>query len=174
MVTAFKIAKNLNEVSHEELISALRSHKIELDANEPQKKGKSIALKSNNKKYTNAFQAEEEESDESESEEEEDELSLLSIRVNQLWKSKQKRFKNFKRPEKGESSEHRRSGKKKVTCYECKEPGHYKSECPKLQGEKPKKRFQKKKGLMETWDDSDSSESESDSEDKQANITLMS
>src|SRR4051812_29030125 len=36
MVTAFKIAKNLNEVSLEELISALRSHEIELDANEPQ------------------------------------------------------------------------------------------------------------------------------------------
>src|SRR3954466_10465127 len=46
MVIAFKIAKNLNEVSLEELISALRSHEIELDANEPQKKGKSIALKS--------------------------------------------------------------------------------------------------------------------------------
>src|SRR3954464_15308359 len=50
MVTAFKIAKNLNEVSLEELISALRSHEIELDANEPKKKGKSIVLKSNNKK----------------------------------------------------------------------------------------------------------------------------
>src|SRR4051812_6556202 len=70
MVTAFKIAKNLNEVSLQELIIALRSHEIELDANEPQKKGKSIALKSNNKKCTNVFQAEEEESDESESEEE--------------------------------------------------------------------------------------------------------
>src|SRR4051812_22574831 len=76
MVTAFKIAKNLNEVSLEELISALRSHEIKLDANEPQKKGKSITLKSNNKKCTNAFQAEEEDSEESESkEEEDDELS---------------------------------------------------------------------------------------------------
>src|SRR3954468_9429405 len=43
MVIAFKIAKNLNEVSLEELISALRSHEIDLDANEPQQKGKSIA-----------------------------------------------------------------------------------------------------------------------------------
>src|SRR4051812_34487224 len=60
MVTAFKIAKNLNEVSLEEFISALRSHEIESDANEPQKKGKSIALKSNYRKCTNAFQAKEE------------------------------------------------------------------------------------------------------------------
>src|SRR4051812_1522757 len=87
MVTAFKIAKNMNEVSLEELISTLRSHEIELDANEPQKKGKTITLKSKNKNYANAFQAEEEESDESEEEEEDDdddELSLLSRRVNQL------------------------------------------------------------------------------------------
>src|SRR4051812_47537080 len=176
MVTAFKIAKDLNEVSLEELISALRSHEIELDANEPQKKGKSIALKFNYKKCTNAFQAEQEDSEESESEEEEDELSMISRRVNQLWKSKQRKFKNFrssKKPERGESSGIRRSDKKKVTCYECNEPGHYKNECQKLQKEKPKKKFHKKKGIMATWDDSDSSESESDSEGEQANIVLM-
>src|SRR3954463_12329224 len=174
MVTAFKIAKNLNEVSLEELISALRSHEIELDANEPQKKGKSIALKSNLKKCTNAFQAEEVDSEESESEEE-DELSMISRRVNQLWKSKQWKFKSFrgsKKPERGESSGGRRSDKKKVICYECNEPGHFKNECPKLQKENPKKNFHKKKGLMATWDDSES-ESESDSEGEQANFALM-
>src|SRR3954470_17758193 len=101
---------------------------------------------------------------------------MISRRVNQLWKSKQWKFKNFrssKRPERGESSGHRRSDKKKVTCFEYKEPGHYKNECPKLQREKPKKKFEKKKGLMATWDDSDSSDQESDSKDEQANIALM-
>src|SRR4051812_48614604 len=136
-------AKNLNEVSLEELISALRSHEIELDANELQKKGKSIALKSNFKKCTNAFQAKEEDPEESESEEE-DELSMISRRVNQLWKSKQRKFKSFrgsKKFERGESSGGRRSDKKKVVCYECNEPGHFKNECPKLQKENPKKKF---------------------------------
>src|SRR3954462_5473163 len=101
---------------------------------------------------------------------------MISRRVNQFWKSKHMKFKNFKsskKLEKGESSRSRRYDKKKVTCFECNEPGHYKSECPKLQKEKPKKKFHKKKGLMETWDDSDSSKSESDSEGEQANITLM-
>src|SRR4051812_42292316 len=175
MVTAFKIAKNLNEVSLEELISALRSHGIELDANEPQKKGKSIALKSNFKKFTNAFQAEEVDSEESESEEEEDELSMISRRVNQFWKSKQRKFKSFrssKKFERGESSGGRRCDKKKVIYYEWNEPGHFKNECPKLQKENPKKKFHKKKGLMATWDDSES-ESESDSEGEQANFALM-
>src|SRR4051812_29607821 len=84
MVTAFMVAKNLNEVSLEELISALRSHEIELDANEPLKKGESTALKSLNKKCTNAFQAEEEDSEELESEEEDDEQSMIFKRVNLL------------------------------------------------------------------------------------------
>src|SRR3954465_4122319 len=171
MVTAFKIAKNLNEVSLEELISALRSHEIELDANEPQKKGKSIALKSNIKKCTNAFQAKEEDPEESESEEEEDELSMISRRLNQLWKTKQRKFRGFrssKRFEHGESSDERRSDKKKVMCYECNEPGHFRNECPNLQKENPKKKFHKKKGLMATWD-----ESKDDSEDEQANCALM-
>src|SRR3954463_16662440 len=173
MVTAFKIAKNLNEVSLEELISALRSHEIELDANEPQKKGKSIALKSNIKKCTNAFQAKEEDPEESESEEEEDELSMISRRLNQLWKTKQRKFRGFrssKRFEHGESSDDRRSDRKKVMCYECNEPGHFRNECPKLQKENPKKKFHKKKGLMATWDES---EDDSDSEDEQANCALM-
>src|SRR3954463_5823926 len=172
MVTAFKIAKNLNEVSLEELISALRSHEIELDANEPQKKGKSIALKSNIKKCTNAFQAREKDPEESESEEE-DELSLISRRLNQLWKNKQRKFRGVrssKKFERGESSDDRRSDKKKVMCYECNEPGHFRNECPTLQKENPKKKFHKKKGLMETWDES---EDDSDSEDEQANCALM-
>src|SRR4051812_45689638 len=172
MVIAFKIAKNLNEVSLEELISALRSHEIELDANEPQKKGKSIALKSNFKKCTNAFQDEEEDSEESESEEE-DELSMISRRLNQLWKTKQRKFRGVrssKRFEHGESSDERRSDKKKVMCYECNEPGHFKNECPKLQKENPKKKFHKKKGLMATWDES---ELESGSDSEQANCALM-
>src|SRR4051812_24753750 len=98
---------------------------------------------------------------------------MISRRVNQLWKSKQRKFRGFrssKRFERRESSGGRRSDKKKVVCYECNEPGHFKNECPKLQKENPKKKFHKKKGLMETWDDS---ESESESESEQANLALM-
>ncbi|XP_058768682.1 uncharacterized protein LOC131642460 isoform X1 [Vicia villosa] len=100
---------------------------------------------------------------------------MISRRVNKLWKSKQRKFRGFrssKRFERGESSGDRRSDKKKVVCYECNEPGHYKNECPKLQKENPKKKFHKKKGLMATWDDSES-ESESDSEGEQDNFALM-
>ena len=173
MVTALKLAKNLNEISLEELISSLRSHEIELEEDEPQqKKGKSLALKSNKKYETKAFQAEEESSSSSSSEE--DELSLISRRVKQLWKHRQKKFRNT-RSSNESSSGHKKTRNKEVVCFECKEPGHYKSDCPKLQKEKPKKKFtkEKKKSLMATWDDSESSEEESESEDEHANIALM-
>ena len=42
----FKLAKDLNNVSLEELVSPLRSHEIELEEDEPQKRGKSVALNS--------------------------------------------------------------------------------------------------------------------------------
>ena len=47
MAIALKLAKDLNKISMEELISSLRSHEIELEADKPQKQGKPLALKSN-------------------------------------------------------------------------------------------------------------------------------
>ena len=82
MVTALKLAKDLNKISLEELVSSLRSHEIELEEDEPQKQGKPLALKSNRKYDSKVLQAVEETSDESLSEE--DELSPLSRRVNQI------------------------------------------------------------------------------------------
>src|ERR1044072_2521604 len=76
MVTALKVAKDLNLICLEELISSLRSHEIELQADEPQRRNKSVALKSNSKKIK-ARQAEEE-SEDSEESYDEDELSLIS------------------------------------------------------------------------------------------------
>ena len=46
VVTALKLAKDLNNISLEELVSSLRSHKIELEEDKPQKRDKFIALKS--------------------------------------------------------------------------------------------------------------------------------
>nr|KYP46558.1 Copia protein [Cajanus cajan] len=60
-------------------------------------------------------------------------------------------------------------------CYECKKLGHYKMECPELEKEKEKEKkkfvpFKKKKAMMATWEDPDTTSSE---EDKEANIYLM-
>lgn len=172
MVTELKLSKDLNKITPEELISLLRSHEIELEEDEPQKKGKFVALKSNKKSESKALQVLEESSEESSSE---DELSLLSRRINKLWNHKQRKFRNYKKPDQcSESSRHRKSSRKEVVCYESKEPGHFRSDCPKLQMEKPKKKFdKKKKSLMATWDDYESSESSSESEDDCANMAFM-
>src|SRR5580765_1771071 len=166
MVTALKVAKDLNSISLEELISSLRSHEIELQEDEPQRKNKSVALKSNSKK-TRALQAEEE-SEDYEGSSDEDELSLISRRINHLWKHRQSKFRG---PRNAKGRFESTSGQKKavdidkVMCYECKEPGHYKNECPKLKKDKKPKKFHKgKRGLMATWDDSDSEEEDSEEE----------
>lgn len=46
MVSTLKLAKDLNNTSLEELMSSLRSHEIELEQDELQKRGKVVALKS--------------------------------------------------------------------------------------------------------------------------------
>src|ERR1044072_6447511 len=50
MVTALKMAKDLNKISLKELISSLRSHEIELLEDEPQRRNKSVALTSRSRK----------------------------------------------------------------------------------------------------------------------------
>lgn len=79
MVTAFKVSKDLNNTTLEEFISSLRSHEIEIEENEHQKKVKYVALKSKCKPGKDkTLKSEEEEF--GEKSEEEDELSLLSRR----------------------------------------------------------------------------------------------
>ena len=166
MVTTVKMAKDLKKISLEELISSLRSHEIEHQEDEPRRTVKSVALKSSSRK-AKALQAEEESEDSEGSSE--DELSLISRRINCLWKHRQgRRFNKGLRNGKGRfqsTSGQKKAADKEVTCYECKEPGHYRNECPKLKKDK-----KSKKVLMETWDDSDSEEE--DSENEQAVVAL--
>lgn len=158
MVTTMKLSKDLNNTSLEELISYLRNHEIMLEQDDTQIKRTYVALNSLRiSKKTQALQVETDE-DFEEVYEEEDELSLLSRRINQLWKKKKRKFRG-KRRTSGHSESTYGSKKvgvgKQLTCFECKEPGHFKNECPKLKKERPKKKFRgKKKGLMDTCDDS--------------------
>lgn len=69
-------------------MSSLRSQEIEFEEGQPQRKVKVVALKYMRKfEKTKVFQAKEVEDSE-----EEDELSLLSRRVNKLWKKRQGKF----------------------------------------------------------------------------------
>lgn len=129
MVTIVKMSKDRNSTTLKELVSSLRSNEIELKENEPQRKGKFVALKGKTEKER-AFQAEEEEESE-EDFDEKDELSLLTKRFNQLYRKTQKKIIGFRRTSGCFEST---SGKKKyyadkdVIYFECNESGHYKNE----------------------------------------------
>ncbi|XP_050890418.1 uncharacterized protein LOC127095830 [Lathyrus oleraceus] len=126
-----------------------------------------------------AYQAKEESEDSNEDSKGDDELSLISKRVNRLWKhmkNGQGKFRGAKRivGHSDSSSGPKKQGfGKEVIRYECKEPGHYKNEYPELKKDKrPKKNLSKgKKGLVATWHDSESKEEVSDEE--YANVALM-
>ena len=96
---------------------------------------------------------------------------MISKRINKLWKHTQSKFRGSRRTKgrfESSSGQKKKVDKDNIICYECQEPGHYKNECPKL---KKDKKFAKKKGLMATWDDSDSEEEVSG--DEQAARALM-
>ncbi|XP_057451155.1 uncharacterized protein LOC130743069 [Lotus japonicus] len=165
-VTALKLSRNLNSLKLEELVSHLRSHEIELKERKPQKKDISIALKSKSDK-AKAYQAEEEDSSEELSDASGDEeLSFFTKRLSKLWKNRHSKGKGPKKSsERFESSSgQKKSYGKEVTCFDCKEYGHYKSDCPKLKKDKRPRKVFKKKALV-TFDATDSDEAESEEDE---------
>ncbi|KAL5158870.1 hypothetical protein HKD37_15G043250 [Glycine soja] len=75
--------------------------------------------------------ASEEEFDDDDFDEEDDELSLITRKIRKMWEKKNSSWSN----ESSNISFHDKE-KSLIICYECKKPGHFRSECPDL--EKPK------------------------------------
>ncbi|GAV70140.1 LOW QUALITY PROTEIN: zf-CCHC domain-containing protein, partial [Cephalotus follicularis] len=68
------------------------------------------------------------------------------------------------------------SKREEPTCYECKKPGHLKTECPNLKKKeqfKKKNEYSKKKKAMVATSDSDPSSSEEESDEEVAHIAYM-
>ncbi|KAH9734859.1 Integrase catalytic domain-containing protein [Citrus sinensis] len=133
--TSIEEAKDLNILPIDDLIGSLISYEEDLAAergNEETKKN--IALKAT--KY---------ESD-GESESDDEELAMLARRFKNFFKktSDRRKFRNFK---------NQKEKKEVIICYECKKPGHIRSECPLLNK-------LKKKAMVATWDDSDEDSSD--------------
>ncbi|KAK2373437.1 gag-protease polyprotein [Trifolium repens] len=181
-VTAFQEAKDLDNVTLEDLISSLRSHELELMSDEPVRKSKSLAL-SSTKSSSKALKAKVIESNAEASEEmleedsEEDEMALMTRRFQQL----NMKFKKFSNRSSGSRSSGFKDKKEDLNkCFNCKKPGHFIADCPekssrdKVKGKSiSKERFKNKvkKGLMATWEDIND-ESDDDTEEE-ANLALM-
>ncbi|KAH9667979.1 hypothetical protein KPL70_021252 [Citrus sinensis] len=146
--TAIEEAKDLNTLPLDDLIGSLISYEEDLAAEKGHgEKKKSIALKAS--KYESDV----------ESEPDDEELAMLARRFRKFFKKtgERRNFKNFK---------NQREKKGVITCYECKKPGHIRSECPLI------KKF-KKKAMVATWDDSEEDSSDEEGLQEVSNLALM-
>ncbi|KAH9770099.1 Integrase catalytic domain-containing protein [Citrus sinensis] len=146
--TAIEEAKDLNTLPLDDLIGSLISYEEDLAAEKGhEEKKKSIALKAS--KY---------ESD-GESEPDDEELAMLARRFRKFFK-KTGELRNFR------NLKNHREKKEAITCYECKKPGHIRSECPLINK-------LKKKAIVATWDDSEEESSDEEGSQQVSNLALM-
>ncbi|KAH9679831.1 hypothetical protein KPL71_026290 [Citrus sinensis] len=146
--TAIEEAKDLNTLPLDDLIGSLISYEEDLAAEKGlEEKKKSIALK-----------ASKHESD-GESKPDDEELAMLARRFRKFFKKtgERRNFRNFK---------NHREKKEAITCYECKKPGHIRSECPLINK-------LKKKAMVATWDDSEEESSDEEGLQEVSNLALM-
>jgi hypothetical protein len=163
-VTAFQEARDLDEVTLENLISSLRSHELELMADESTKKLKGIALSS--KSSSKALKAKAIEDDE--------EMVLMARRVSQ-WAKRSKKFSSkFGGPSKSSGFKDKKEDQNK--CFKCNKIGHFIADCPENKNRSNKKASSRenyknrvKKSLLATWEDLDN---DSEAEEEEANLAL--
>ncbi|KAH9671809.1 hypothetical protein KPL70_017497 [Citrus sinensis] len=146
--TAIEEAKDLNTLLLDDLIGSLISYEEDLAAEKGhEEKKKSIALKAS--KYESG----------GESEPDDKELAMLARRFRKFFKKtgERRNFRNFK---------NYREKKEAITCYECKKPGHIRSECPLINK-------LKKKAMVATWDDSEEESNDEERSQEVSNLALM-
>ncbi|PKA66175.1 hypothetical protein AXF42_Ash018465 [Apostasia shenzhenica] len=160
--TAIVEAHDLSKYELDTLLGSLITYEMEL-----QKKKKNEELKRLQKKTlalkTSSLQSDDESAN-SESDEEgrlDDEIAMISKQFNRLMRKKGK-FTRYKK-----SGLNKEIKKNDIKCYECKEFGHIKPNCPLL------KKKKKKKAMVATWSDSDQSSNENEEQIETANLCLM-
>ncbi|XP_043700006.1 uncharacterized protein LOC122650676 [Telopea speciosissima] len=157
-------------VNMDELMGSLLTHEVELNednkwAEMKEPKRKTIALKAAN--------SSDDEMDEDENLSiSEQEMSLIPKNFQKFFKRKGRKFFNklqTSRENKGKYiSKDKRSlsNRKDIVYYECRKPGHFKTECPK--GQDKKKAY-----VTEISWDSDEEQEEDQSEEETTNLALM-
>ncbi|GMI79777.1 hypothetical protein HRI_001647000 [Hibiscus trionum] len=170
--TAIIEAKNLKTLKLDELVGSLLTHEIMKQGREDEKKKEEKRMEKlegeKKKKMGIALKAKTSQLDESSSSDEDEleELAMIAKRFSRLMRSNRGRKIQRKMDFKSKNKE---EGRDPITCFECGQPGHIRSECPQLK----KKGFEKKKKLkakLATWSDEESSE---DDEQEVANLCLM-
>ena len=135
------------------LIRSLKTHEIELNeaSKESNKKGKSITLKSIQRRSSTskAMKASEEiderkELSNDEDDKVKDEIAHLAEKITRVWIRKKK-----KKGVTPKVDKKRKAKQNEIICFEWKETKHLSSECPKLK-KSSRKKAPKKKAMMAT------------------------
>ncbi|XP_057730096.1 uncharacterized protein LOC130945392 [Arachis stenosperma] len=152
--TAISERNDLIKITYDELRDKPLAYETTHMSQDKDDKKKSIALKSR-------MTAKEEESDD-----------IFSDEEMVLFARKMRRLLRYKSKGKGSSSsKDLKKDQVKLTCHHCKEPGHFKSDCPQLKKDKKSKK-DKKKVMIATWEDLENDTS-SESSDQEAQLCLM-
>ena len=124
-LTAIEEAKDLDVLSLDALIGSLNTREVELNeaTKESTRKGKSIALKSTQKRTSSSkamkvIEESEKDEEDSSDNEDNDEIAYLARRISKAWMSIKKKGPIMKKDKKGKAKQD------EVICFECKEPGH--------------------------------------------------
>ena len=129
-------------LSLDALIGSLKTYEIELNkvSDETTKEGKSITLKSTQKRtqFAKAMKASEESKEDEEDSSDDDEIAHLARKISKAWIKRKKKSFVPKKDRKGKAKQD------KIICFECKEPGHVRSKCHRLK--KASKEDYKKEG----------------------------
>src|SRR4030067_2120365 len=175
-VTSIEEARDLNNLSFENLISSLKCHELGFPEAESCKKSKTIALKSKDKEVRalKAAESEEESVEEDFEDSEAEELALLTKRF-QRWTGKNKKF------SRSSSSKGSNLKKEEKNCFNCKKPCHFIADCLELKKDKSKKNSSKTsnvkrnfmKSVMAAWDELDKDSGSEKEDDEEANLALM-
>ncbi|GAV60412.1 zf-CCHC domain-containing protein/UBN2 domain-containing protein [Cephalotus follicularis] len=158
-VTTIEEAKDLSNLPLKQLLGSLMTHETTMKSHErvETKKKKPVALKASKEGSESDGYGD---------------MALITSQLKKYLKS-QKGKKVFK---KKFHQDEESSKTEEPTCYECKKPGHFKSECPNLknkaQFKKKAEYSKKKKAMVATWDDSDPSSSEEECDEEVANIAF--
>jgi len=159
-------SKDFSTYTMDQLMGSLMTEEMHINLKgeenvKKEDKAKNLALKSTSRKS----KVRDDSSDESEDEE----MALITRAFKKLLKNRSShKGRGFPRKDGGKEESSKRDP---IICYECKKPGHIKSECPYA---KKYSRKDKKKAMMAAWDNSDDDSSDEDDEQQEvANLCLM-
>ena len=172
--TIVEDSKNLSTMPLDELIGSLMTYELNLKRNAENEKGKRpIALEAQGSRTHVSG-----ETSSSSDSDDEGEFSMLARQFRKFLKKKNFRSKeksNFRKfQHKHEPHFSRKKNDSELVCYNCRKPGHFKTECPEPIKSEEKKKYQRRKhkGMMATgaWDDEDSDTSPSSSNQSEKSI----